>query len=87
MSSSNLNMLLDIVSKPPFSIPDVQSIEGRDYSLATEKFHEAGYDAYITGLCFIALSNYLGEYKYITIIQYFIHLYIIYNLILALFHQ
>ncbi|XP_014477829.1 PREDICTED: poly(A)-specific ribonuclease PARN-like [Dinoponera quadriceps] len=60
VSSSNLNMLLEIVSKPPFSIPDVESVEGRSYSITTEKLHEAGYDAYITGLCFIALSNYLG---------------------------
>ncbi|XP_012226535.1 poly(A)-specific ribonuclease PARN [Linepithema humile] len=60
VSSSNLNVLLDIVSKSPFSIPDVEPIEGRSYSVSTEKSHEAGYDAYITGLCFIALSNYLG---------------------------
>ncbi|XP_072749603.1 poly(A)-specific ribonuclease PARN isoform X2 [Anoplolepis gracilipes] len=58
--SSNLNVLLDIVSKSPFSIPDVEPVEGCSYSLSTEKSHEAGYDAYITGLCFIALSNYLG---------------------------
>ncbi|XP_011867552.1 PREDICTED: poly(A)-specific ribonuclease PARN-like isoform X3 [Vollenhovia emeryi] len=60
VSSSNLNILLDIVSKPPFSIPDVEPVEGRSYSVLKEKLHEAGYDAYITGLCFIALSNYLG---------------------------
>jgi len=61
VSSSNLNLLLDIVSKPPFSIPDVEPVDGRSYSVLTEKSHEAGYDAYITGLCFIALSNYLGQ--------------------------
>ncbi|XP_024881595.1 poly(A)-specific ribonuclease PARN-like [Temnothorax curvispinosus] len=60
VSSSNLNILLEIVSKPPFSIPDIEPVEGRSYSISTEKSHEAGYDAYITGLCFIALSNYLG---------------------------
>ena len=60
VTSSNLNVLLDIVSKSPFSIPDVEPVEGRSYSVSTEKSHEAGYDAYITGLCFIALSNYLG---------------------------
>jgi len=48
------------VSKPPFSIPEVEPVEGRSYSVSKEKSHEAGYDAYITGLCFIALSNYLG---------------------------
>ncbi|XP_029680037.1 poly(A)-specific ribonuclease PARN-like [Formica exsecta] len=60
VTSSNLNVLLDIVSKSPFSIPDVEPVEGHSYSVSTEKSHEAGYDAYITGLCFIALSNYLG---------------------------
>lgn len=60
ITSSNLSVLLDIVSKSPFSIPDVEPVEGRSYSVSTEKSHEAGYDAYITGLCFIALSNYFG---------------------------
>lgn len=60
VTSSNLNVLLDIVSKSPFSIPDVEPVKGYSYSISTEKSHEAGYDAYITGLCFIALSNYLG---------------------------
>lgn len=60
VTSSNLNLLLDIMSKSPFSIPDVEPVEGYSYSVSTEKSHEAGYDAYITGLCFIALSNYLG---------------------------
>ncbi|KAL6446904.1 hypothetical protein ACFW04_001363 [Cataglyphis niger] len=61
VTSSNLNVLLDIVSKSPFSISDVEPVEGYSYSTSTEKSHEAGYDAYITGLCFIALSNYLGK--------------------------
>ncbi|XP_018397001.1 PREDICTED: poly(A)-specific ribonuclease PARN-like isoform X2 [Cyphomyrmex costatus] len=60
VSSSNLNLLINIMSKPPFSIPDVEPVEDRSYSVSRKKFHEAGYDAYITGLCFIALSNYLG---------------------------
>lgn len=61
VSSSNLNFLLETLSKPPFSIPEIESVEGRSYSVSTEKSHEAGYDAYITGLCFIAMSNYLGQ--------------------------
>ncbi|XP_076764072.1 poly(A)-specific ribonuclease PARN [Xylocopa sonorina] len=59
--SSNLNLLLETVSKPPFEIPEVEPIDGRSYSTFTKKCHEAGYDAYITGICFIALSNYLGS--------------------------
>ena len=31
------------------------------YSTESERLHEAGYDAYITGLCFIIMSNYLGQ--------------------------
>ncbi|KYN27188.1 Poly(A)-specific ribonuclease PARN [Trachymyrmex cornetzi] len=65
VGSSNLNLLIDVVSKPPFSIPDIEPVEGRSYSLSREKYHEAGYDAYITGLCFIALSNYLGKLQHI----------------------
>lgn len=58
--SSNLGILLETVSKSPFKITEVEPIDGRSYSTLTEKCHEAGYDAYITGICFIALSNYLG---------------------------
>lgn len=32
------------------------------YDTAQEQLHEAGYDAYITGLCFIAMANYLGNH-------------------------
>lgn len=31
------------------------------YDAAKEQLHEAGYDAYITGLCFISMANYLGN--------------------------
>ncbi|CAD1472657.1 unnamed protein product, partial [Heterotrigona itama] len=58
--SSNLSILLETVSKSPFKITEVESVEGRSYSILADKCHEAGYDAYITGICFIALSNYLG---------------------------
>ncbi|XP_006617598.1 poly(A)-specific ribonuclease PARN-like isoform X1 [Apis dorsata] len=58
--SSNLGILLETVSKSPFKITEVEPTDGRSYSTLSEKCHEAGYDAYITGICFIALSNYLG---------------------------
>ncbi|XP_029035611.1 poly(A)-specific ribonuclease PARN-like isoform X3 [Osmia bicornis bicornis] len=57
---SNLNVLLETISKSPFKMPEVESVDGRSYSTLVEKCHEAGYDAYITGICFIALSDYLG---------------------------
>ena len=59
--SSNLNVLLERVSKSPFKIPEVEFVDGKSYSTLAEKSHEAGYDAYITGICFIALCNYLGS--------------------------
>ncbi|CAK9833269.1 Poly(A)-specific ribonuclease PARN [Anthophora retusa] len=59
--SSNLNVLLETISKPPFKTPEVEPIGNRSYSKLAEKCHEAGYDAYITAICFIALSNYLGS--------------------------
>lgn len=33
------------------------------YSLDSDKAHQAGYDAYITGLAFISLTTYLGRYS------------------------
>uniref|UniRef100_UPI00358F9CEC poly(A)-specific ribonuclease PARN-like n=1 Tax=Myxine glutinosa TaxID=7769 RepID=UPI00358F9CEC len=34
------------------------------YNTATEQLHEAGYDAYITGLSFITMANYLGTFMH-----------------------
>ncbi|XP_031417976.1 poly(A)-specific ribonuclease PARN isoform X2 [Clupea harengus] len=47
----------------PFKPPRVECCEGfQSYDTATEMLHEAGYDAYITGLCFISMANYLGSF-------------------------
>lgn len=41
----------------------LESAEGfPSYDTASEQLHEAGYDAYITGLCFISMANFLGIY-------------------------
>ena len=32
------------------------------YSNKSERLHEAGYDSYITGLCFISMIEYLGKW-------------------------
>lgn len=41
----------------------LESAEGfPSYDTASEQLHEAGYDAYITGLCFISMANYLGTW-------------------------
>jgi hypothetical protein len=38
--------------------------DGHGYSTLSEKYHEAGYDAYITGLCFITMASHLGNCPY-----------------------
>jgi hypothetical protein len=35
--------------------------EGHGYTTLNDKYHEAAYDAYITGLCFITMANHLGN--------------------------
>lgn len=37
------------------------------YSAYQSKAHEAGYDSFITGLCFIAMSTYLGKIPVFTL--------------------
>lgn len=32
-----------------------------EYTAKTDQFHEAGYDAFVTGLCFATMANYLGS--------------------------
>ncbi|KAJ8669286.1 hypothetical protein QAD02_000545 [Eretmocerus hayati] len=59
--SSILDNLLDTIQSPPFSVPEIESVEGRSYSLEETRLHEAGYDAFATGVCFIALYNRLAS--------------------------
>ena len=59
--NSALNELKKRLELPPFQMPAVKpSSEGAGYDLGSDKYHEAGYDAFVTGLCFIGLSNRLG---------------------------
>lgn len=54
-------MICDVLGKTVFSFFPLESAEGfPSYDTASEQLHEAGYDAYITGLCFISMTNYLG---------------------------
>jgi len=39
-------------------------VPGRGYSTLEAKEHEAGYDAYVTGLCYLALCDYLKKGKF-----------------------
>ncbi|XP_072416018.1 poly(A)-specific ribonuclease PARN-like isoform X1 [Chiloscyllium punctatum] len=51
------------LKEAPFRPPKVESPEGfPSYNTASEQLHEAGYDAYITGLCFISMANHLGSF-------------------------
>ncbi|XP_053595175.1 poly(A)-specific ribonuclease PARN isoform X1 [Microplitis demolitor] len=59
--STVLNYMLESISKPPFSLPQIIPVENTSYTTNSETYHEAGFDAYITGLCFIAMANYLGS--------------------------
>ncbi|KAK2169445.1 hypothetical protein LSH36_10g14010 [Paralvinella palmiformis] len=60
VTSSVLGELLRILEEPPFSIPEIeQSEQFPSYSTKDERQHEAGYDAYMTGLCFLAMAQYL----------------------------
>lgn len=62
--SSVLADLVKHVSKKPFQKVAVQFDEGfSDYGDSNEKPHEAGYDAYITGLAFISMANYLSSFQ------------------------
>ena len=57
--NSSLEGLLMTVKNDPYKIPEMVPGEVDGYSIAEakEKYHEAGYDAFITGLCFIAMAN------------------------------
>ncbi|KAI5698138.1 hypothetical protein M8J75_002189 [Diaphorina citri] len=61
ITNSALGPLLDTVQKEPFTLVTCEpELADRGYSTTNEKSHEAGYDAYITGLVFLSLSHYLG---------------------------
>lgn len=56
--------MFETVGNRPFEIPEMgPTVDGRSYSMlkSDDKSHEAGYDAFLTGICFIALANRLGS--------------------------
>uniref|UniRef100_UPI0037E82ABB poly(A)-specific ribonuclease PARN isoform X2 n=1 Tax=Semicossyphus pulcher TaxID=241346 RepID=UPI0037E82ABB len=63
ITNTSLAELEKQLKESPFKSPQVETAEGfLSYDTAQEQLHEAGYDAYITGLCFIAMANYLGSF-------------------------
>jgi len=62
ISNSSLEGMMEIVSKEPFKMPDCPPKNAENgYHLSSTKYHEAGYDAFATGMCLIAMSNRLGS--------------------------
>ncbi|KAL6111004.1 parn [Pungitius sinensis] len=63
ITNTSLAELEKQVKESPFKSPQVETAEGfHSYDTAQEQLHEAGYDAYITGLCFVSMANYLGSF-------------------------
>ncbi|XP_060064209.1 poly(A)-specific ribonuclease PARN-like isoform X2 [Ylistrum balloti] len=62
--NTGLSDLQKILEFKPFQKPQVE-IEEKFNKYTTEKgpLHEAGYDAYLTGICFICMSNFLGTFQ------------------------
>ncbi len=65
--NSALEELLKIVQASPFELPPVAQGDndhpGYEIGETSEKYHEAGYDAFITGLCFIAQLKRLASIR------------------------
>ncbi|KAF5270616.1 hypothetical protein FQA39_LY01354 [Lamprigera yunnana] len=60
ITSNVLLHLLETLKKKPFEMPNIEIEENRKgYTLQCDKEHEAGYDAYITGVCFLTMWNFL----------------------------
>uniref|UniRef100_A0A665SYZ7 Poly(A)-specific ribonuclease PARN n=1 Tax=Echeneis naucrates TaxID=173247 RepID=A0A665SYZ7_ECHNA len=63
ITNTSLAELEKQLKDTPFKSPQVETAAGfPSYDTAQEQLHEAGYDAYITGLCFISMANYLGSF-------------------------
>nr|CAI5860607.1 unnamed protein product [Callosobruchus analis] len=64
ITSNVLKHLYDTVSQDPFKIPSIESEDGiQGYTAIDMKEHQAGFDAYLTGVCFLALWKHLGLLK------------------------
>ncbi|XP_052069732.1 poly(A)-specific ribonuclease PARN-like isoform X1 [Mytilus californianus] len=59
--STALGDLQKFLEFPPFCKPEVDLAEGFSSYNTPDQHHEAGFDAYLTGLCYISMTNYLGS--------------------------
>uniref|UniRef100_A0A3Q2YS13 Poly(A)-specific ribonuclease PARN n=1 Tax=Hippocampus comes TaxID=109280 RepID=A0A3Q2YS13_HIPCM len=63
INNTSLAELEKQLNESPFKAPQIEAAEGfPSYNTAKEQLHEAGYDAYITGRCFISMANFLGSF-------------------------
>ncbi|CAG9865268.1 unnamed protein product [Phyllotreta striolata] len=61
ISSTILAQLLENLRKKPFELPQIVIEDpSKGYTVEDIKEHEAGYDAFITGLCFLGMWKHLG---------------------------
>ncbi|XP_053392664.1 poly(A)-specific ribonuclease PARN-like isoform X3 [Mercenaria mercenaria] len=64
IDNTGLSYLHHLTQMPPFVKPEVEISEDLDNKYKdNEALHEAGYDAFVTGQCFISLSNFLGQFQ------------------------
>ena len=65
ISNSSLEGLHKAVQSLPYTLPKVEAAEpGLGYDADSERLHEAGYDAYITGIVAIAMANRYGVLEF-----------------------
>uniref|UniRef100_A0A1E1XGM9 Putative polya-specific ribonuclease parn n=1 Tax=Amblyomma aureolatum TaxID=187763 RepID=A0A1E1XGM9_9ACAR len=62
-TSTALGLLLKQLQGRPSCVPPVEHDPDYGYDLNSAKFHEAGYDALVTGMCFLGLCHELGKSK------------------------
>ncbi|XP_037093747.1 poly(A)-specific ribonuclease PARN-like, partial [Pollicipes pollicipes] len=61
--STTLGEMVVCLGTHPFTTPTVVAAEGSsgpEYRVGDSKHHEAGYDAFLTAVCFASMVNYLG---------------------------
>ncbi|KAK7502466.1 hypothetical protein BaRGS_00006419, partial [Batillaria attramentaria] len=64
ISNTSLEELRKSLDKKPFTPAKVELAEEfKRYENATEMYHEAGYDAFVTGCLFATMANYLGTFQ------------------------
>lgn len=60
VSNTALGEMEKVLSKDPF--PTIK-LECEDYDIENKKLHEAGYDAYLTGFCYLRMLHYLESFN------------------------